>query len=239
MAIYQSRLTEKREVAEGTMEFVLEKPAELTYRAGQFFDIILEKSSPDAEKSTYQHGFSFASAPYEPHIAAATRMRAGSKFKQALGAMPVGAPVKIEAVWGDYVLSKKTDQPAVFLIGGIGITPVRSMVAQATHDATGHKLTLIFSNRRRSYAPFVDDLKGFAAANPNFKFIQAYDEPSKDAADESGVITAEMVKRHVPDIFAARYYLSGPPQMVRAMRELLVKMEVDEEDIKTEEFDGY
>lgn len=239
MAEFQTRLVAKRQAAEGTECFEFEKPAGLTYRAGQYFDLLLPKPAPDAEKRLWRHSFSFLTAPCEPTIAAAMRMRADSAFKHKLAALPIGAAVTIDASYGDYVLRKKSTEPAVFLIGGIGVTPVRSMIAQATRDALPRKLTLIFSNRRTAYAPFIDDFKGYAAANPNFTFVQAYDEPSGDPAHETGFITADMVKRHVPDPFAAEYFLSGPPQMVRAMRELLVKMQVDEDDIRTEEFDGY
>jgi len=68
------------------------------------------------------------------------------------------------------------------------------------------------------------------------------------AADRYGVTplylaslngNADMIRRHVPDPASAIYYLSGPASMVRAMRELLVQMDIDEENIRTEEFDGY
>lgn len=238
MAIYDVRLTGRRQVAEGTMEFFIEKPVGFQYRAGQFFDIILPAAT-GAEKSSHVHGFSFASAPYEPRIAAATRMR-DTPFKRAIGALPDGAPIKMEAVWGEFTLRKDASVPVVYIIGGIGVTPVRSMVAQATHDKTAHKLTLIFANRSPAYAPFVDDFKEFAQENPNFTFVQTYtDTPSSDPADERGRVDADMIARHVSDVKAPLYYMSGPPGMVRATREVLTAMGIDEDNIRTEEFDGY
>lgn len=239
MAIYQTKLVAKREIASGTVDFVLEKPPGLTYRAGQYFDLILPKATPDAAKRDYQHSFSFRTAPYEAEIAAAMRMRKDSVYKRALDALPIGAPVTIDAAWGDYVLRHKADQPCVFLIGGIGVTPVRSMIGQATHDHTDHHLTLLFGNRNVAAAPFVDDFRAWAKANPNFTFVPAFDEPSGHAGDEHGFIDAAMLRRHVPDLDVPRFYLSGPPAMVRAMRELLTGEGVDEDNIKTEEFDGY
>ncbi len=238
MAVYDVKLVRKQTIAEGTMAFFIEKPEGFTFRAGQFFDIILD-AKPGAEKSTHVHGFSFASAPYEPYLAAATRMR-DTPFKNAIRDVPDGSDIKIEAVWGDFTLRKNPSMPVVFIIGGIGITPVRSMVAQATHDKTDHKLTLLFSNRTAAYAPFVDDLRKFQAENPNFRFVQTYSqETSSDPAIEHGYVTGDMIKRHVPDLSAPLYYLSGPAGMVRAMRELLVDIDVDEDNIRTEEFEGY
>lgn len=234
---YQSRLLEKRQVARDTLEFVLEKPAELRYRAGQYFDIFLPEHAPDAPKGTWAHGFSFASAPFEPTIAAATRMRSGSAFKTGLAAVPAGSPLEIEAVWGDFTLRKDPTRPVVFLIGGIGITPVRSMVEQATHDGTGHHLTLIYANRTPEDAAFVDDFTELARRNPNFRFVQTWTRA--EGAAEHGHIDAAMVRRHVPDIAGASYYMSGPRNMVGAMRDVLEELEVDEDSIHTEEFDGY
>lgn len=238
MPIYNSKLLHKKQVAEGTMEFILEKPKDLKYRAGQFFDIILEKSAPDAEKSSYQHGFSFVSAPYEDHLAAATRMR-NSAFKRAIAALPENSAIKLDAVWGSFTLPKDESIPVVFLIGGIGVTPVRSMVAQATHDKTHHKMTLIYANRAPANAAFTEEFKQFAAKNANFTFVPVYDTKSNDPGAEHGMVDAAMVRRHVPDLTKPRFYLSGPQGMVRAMRTLLTEMGVDEDNIRTEEFDGY
>lgn len=236
MAIYDTRLTGKKEVAEGTLEFILEKPKDFKFRAGQFFDIILE-AKPGAEKKTYVHGFSFVNAPYEDYIAAATRMR-GSAFKNAIRDLPLNSAIKMEAVWGSYTLPKDESRPVVFLIGGVGITPVRSMVAQATHDRTAHRITLLYANDTPARAPFTEDLRQFARQNPNFTFVPVYSQ-SQETGAEHGRIDADMIRRHVPDLSAVTYYLSGPPGMVRAMRELLVQMDIDEDNIRTEEFDGY
>lgn len=239
MAIYNVKLLDKKQIATGTMEFILEKPKDFKYRAGQFFDILLAKKNPDDKKSSYVHGFSFASAPFEDHLVAATRMR-DSDFKNAIRDLPNNTEVQIDACFGNFTLPKDASQPIVFIIGGIGITPVRSMVAQASHDKTDHKMTLIFANRNPDYAPFTTDLENLAKQNPNFKFVQTFteDDAKADGA-EHGFVTIDMVRKYVADINQAVYYLSGPAGMVRASRELLMNAGVDEDNIRTEEFDGY
>src|SRR3546814_12013355 len=77
--------------------------------------------------------------------------------------MPVGTEVKLDAPYGDFKLHKNENTPAVFLIGGIGITPVRSIIAQATHDNLPHKITLLYSNKTPADAAFTADLESFAA----------------------------------------------------------------------------
>jgi len=140
--------------------------------------------------------------------------------------------VQLLALWGDFTLQKNETIPAVFITGGIGITPVRSIIAQATHDRTNHRITLIYANRTPAQAAYTDEFKQLAAENRNFNFVPVY-------TFTQGHVNAELIRQHVPDIAAPRYYLSGPEGMVKAMRALLIEIGADEDNIKTEEFDGY
>lgn len=240
VAYYDVELVAKKDVAEGTTEFRLSRPEGFTYQAGQYFDIILPEHAEDAPQPNWQHGFSFVSAPCEPTIGAATRMRSGSAFKTALGQVPVGAPLKIAALWGNFTLRRDTARPMVFIIGGIGITPVRSMVVQSTHDASGHKITVIYANRTRAQAAYVDELQALAGRNPNFTLVQTYTrEDAHGTGIEHGHVDAEMIRRHVPDIPGAAFYMSGPRDMVYAMRDLLLDIGAGEDFVRTEEFEGY
>lgn len=227
---YDVALIRKTEVAEGTMEFVIEKPQGFEYRAGQFGDLVLPPSSSSGPDN--KHGFSYASAPYEQHLAMTTRMRSGSAFKNALREVPNGSMIEMLALWGDFTLQKNTRVPAVFIIGGIGITPVRSIIAQATHDKTDHDITLIYANRTPAQAAYTKDFEHFAAGNPNFKFVPVY-------TSTEGHVDAAKIRTQLADIEAPRYYLSGPEGMVQAMRTLLIEIGADEDMIKTEEFEGY
>jgi len=232
------KLLKKETIAKDTMAFYFEKPEGFEYRAGQFADYtLIDPPQTDEEGNT--RGFSLITAPFEENIGAATRMR-DTAFKRVLKDLPIGTEVKLDAPYGDFTLHKTETTPAVFLIGGIGVTPVRSMIAQATHDKTGHKLILLHANRAPIDAPFAADFERFAKENPNLTFVPvATDEAVKDWGGERGHITADMIKRHVADLNAPIYYLSGPEGMVKAMRSLLVSMDVDEDNIRTEEFTGY
>ena len=239
MTTFNVELIGKRQIADGTMEFRLGKPKGFQFRAGQFLDIIL-RGRTEAPKRDYVHGFSIVAAPFEDYLAVATRLRA-SPFKTALQELPEGSEVQIDASYGNFTLPKTAEQTVVFLIGGIGVTPVRSMVAQATHDESDQRLILLHANRNAANAPFAEDFRHFARANPDFTYVSVLDEPGADDKDaETGPIDAAMIRSHVPDIPGSLYYLSGPPGMVRAMRMILMEgLAVDEDNILTEEFDGY
>lgn len=228
---YDVRLLRKQEVAEGTMEFTLEKPPGFEYRAGQFGDLVLPPST-GLSGDNAKHGFSFVSAPFEDTLRMATRMRRTSAFKNAAAQVPEGTMVQLLALWGDFTLHKNAAIPAVFVIGGIGITPVRSIIAQATHDKASHRITLIYANRTPAQAAYHAELQQLAQVNPHFSYVPVY-------TDTQGRVNAATIRQHVPDIATARFYLAGPEGMVKAMRGLLDEVGADEDNIRTEEFEGY
>jgi ferredoxin-NADP reductase len=233
-------LLRREEVAHGTLAFHFDKPAGFEFRAGQSIDLtLLNPAETDAEGNT--RAFSIASAPSDPQLTIATRMR-DTAFKRTLAAMPLGGEVKIDGPGGSFTLLNNAARKIVFLAGGIGITPFLSMIRHASLNKLPHQLYLFYSNRRPEDAPFVTELQALTQKNPNFHFVPTMTEmeKSKDRWDgERGFISREMLAKHLPDLAESVFYVAGPPAMVAAMRQMLVAAQVDEDDIRTEEFAGY
>jgi ferredoxin-NADP reductase len=240
MSAQTIKLTRPEEVAEGTMAFHFTRPSEFDFRAGQSIDVtLIDPPETDAEGNT--RAFSIASAPFEGLLTIATRMR-DSAFKRVLRRAPQGLEVRVEGPGGSFTLHKNATKPAVFLAGGIGITPFLSMVRQAAKDKPPQLLYLFYSNRRPEDAPFLDLLAALPAQNPHFHFIATMTAIAKSRrqwAGETGVIDREMLLRHVPEPVGPIYYIAGPPAMVAAMRKMVASAGLDEDDIRTEEFSGY
>jgi ferredoxin-NADP reductase len=243
MAIANSlstQLTKSESVAEGTMAFHFAKPAGFEFRAGQSIDLtLLNPPETDAEGNT--RAFSIASAPFDNELMITTRMR-DTAFKRTLGKASPGLEVRIEGPSGSFVLHRRADRPAVFLAGGIGITPFLSIIRQAARDKIPHQLYLFYSNRRPEDAPFLDVLTETAKQNPAFHLIATMTEMDKSHREwkgERGLLTKQVLMKNLPTIQGPIYYLAGPPGMVAAMRRMLVDAGVDEDDIRTEEFSGY
>ena len=138
----------------------------MNFAGGQSIDLtLIDPPETDAEGNT--RAFSLASAPYEPDLMVTTRLR-DTAFKRVLRTMQPGTEVKIEGPFGSMTLHKKVSRPAVILAGGIGITPFRSMLYQATKTNSGHRLYLFYSNRRPEDAAFLTDLQELAKQHPNF-----------------------------------------------------------------------
>ena len=236
--IINVRLTKKEEIARDTMAFHFEKPEGFEFRAGQFADITLI-DPPETDEEGNTRGFSIATAPYEYDLMVATRLR-DTAFKRVLRELPVTAEIKLDAPYGDFTLHKTETTPAVFIIGGIGVTPVRSMVAQAIYDKTAHNITLLHVNRILADIPFMADFERHANKTPNFTYVPVVsDEVQEGWSGERGRVDMEMLKRYVSDLNAPIYYLSGPEGMVKTTRRMLVDVGVNEDKIKTEEFTGY
>jgi ferredoxin-NADP reductase len=236
---FEAALIGRELVAERTMAFRFAKPADWTYRAGQFVDItLLDPPETDAEGDT--RGFSISSAPSEDVIMITTRLR-DTAFKRVLQTMPLGTLVRIEGPFGDLRLHH-ADRPAVVVTGGIGITPFRSILLEGIRaGGLPYRVVVLYANRRPQDAAFLDELCELVERDPNLTVVPTMS--ALDAEDrwagERGRIDASMLRRHLTGVTNPIYYLTGPPGMVQGLRTLLVQTGVDEDDIRTEEFTGY
>jgi ferredoxin-NADP reductase len=230
MARHELALTGREEVAQGTMAFRFAKPPGFDFKPGQSANFTL--LDPPPEPNSTRRTFSLASAPFENELVVATRMREGSGFKRALKALPIGARVKLVGPLGDMTLHEDPARAAVFIAGGIGITPFRSMLLQAEHGRLGHRLLLAYSNRQREHAAFLEELQALEKRNPRFRLFAPM-------TDTEGMIDEEKLKRFVGDASAPLYYLAGPPAMVEAMKAILARNGVGADDVRSEEFFGY
>lgn len=240
MAEQTSKLMRREEVAEGTMAFHFEKPSGFNFKAGQFADVTLtDPPETDAEGNT--RTFSIASPPFENELIFTTRMR-DTAFKRSLKKVPLATAVKIGSAAGSFTLHKNPAKAAVFLAGGIGITPFLSILRQADRDRLPQKLYLFYSNRRPEDAAFLDTLQTLERTNPNFRLICTMTEMSKSKKEwtgETALIDKEMLSKYLATLQGPIYYIAGPPPMVAGVRKMLVTAGVDEDDIRTEDFAGY
>lgn len=240
MATHKVKLSKREQVAEGTTAFYFEKPGDFQFKAGQFVRLtLIEPPETDAEGNG--RNFSLASAPYEQHLMVATRMR-DTAFKRVLKALPLGTEVTLVGPYGNLVLHEDPARPAVFLTGGIGVTPFRSIILQAAKNKLPHKLFLFYSNRRPEDAASLNELEKNAAANPNFKFIGTMTDAGKSDRPwpgEVGHINTEMLARYLDDLKAPMYSIAGPPRMVEAMKNLLNEAGVNSDNVRAEQFAGY
>lgn len=159
----------REEVARGTAAFHIGKPAGFRHKPGQALDVILPGAGV-GKAQELRHTFSIVSAPHEPEIEFATRLR-DSEYKRALGALQPGAALSIEGPSGSMTLHSDGTRPAVFIAGGIGITPFMSMLRHAAHERAARIFILLYSNRTPDDAAFLAELRDFERLLPSFRLI--------------------------------------------------------------------
>jgi ferredoxin-NADP reductase len=235
-------------------EDVQEKNHYLDYKAGQYAAMDLEtKDDPEGPVRS----FTIASSPTEEEfILISTRIR-NTPFKNKLSKLEIGTPIKITAPVGNFVLPEDDNSKrVVFLSGGIGITPFRSMVKYATDNRSPIKIVMFDSNRDEENILYRTDFDQYVEANNNLKVIytitgEGQGESSSSIAaatarsdwkGEIGFINKEMLTKYMSsdELADSIFYICGPPSMLKAIQKLLQDdLQIPDQRIKIEEFTGY
>ncbi len=221
------QLKEKRQEVEGVTTFIFEPENSVAWKPGQYVHYVLHHLPTDDRGS--DRWFTNAAAPFENNIRITTRTSGkGSSFKKKLEELEIDKWIEISVIEGEFTLDDPEKQ-YVFLAGGIGITPYRSIITQLNHDKKPINITLIYANSDQSVV-YKEELEEVAKNNSNFKIHYVF---SPEHIDEN------KIKEVVPDIKTPIFYASGPEPMVEAMIEMLKKMGILEEHIKHDSFPGY
>lgn len=240
-ASFEVALKDKKQIAEGTYEFIFEKPKNFHFNAGQHVRMTL-LNPLETDRKGNSRFLTLANTPAEKDLVVAMRMT-DTAFKRVLGRMQVGEKVLVQILLhsphGSFVIHDDPSIPAVFLIGGIGIVPAYAMIKDAIQRKLPHKIFLFYSNRRPEDAPYLDELQILAKQNSNFKFIATMTQMEKSAKSwdgETGCIDKAMLKRSLNDLNSPTYYIAGLSEMVNAMKKLVKDFGVKEDKIRSEDF---
>jgi ferredoxin-NADP reductase len=240
MAEYQMTLVDRQRIARDTMAFWLDtNGASFGFRAGQHADFMFMRPCMEGENDN-SRTFSIASSPHDKRpVMIAMRMRK-TAFKTALKAAALGTKFTVSRPRGSFTLHKDITRTAVFIAGGIGIAPIRSIIHQATQECLPHKLYLFYSNREVDDTAFLEEFENMTVQNPNLTFIPTVTGHRTIAWPyEKGHVNREMLSRYLLGLNGPIYYIAGPSGMVSAMTDLLNFSGVNDDDIRTEEFGDY
>jgi ferredoxin-NADP reductase len=228
-------------VGKETMAFEFDTSAVKDFdpQAGQSADFTLI-DPPETDPKGNTRTFSIASSPHhKDFFLIATRMRS-TAFKRSLQKIPLGTKVRVSRPTGSFTLPDDMKKPVIFIAGGIGITPMRSMIEWAVEKKLPYQMTLFYSNRAPADAAFSSDFEEWQKQAESFKFVPTITQPG-DASwpYERGRIDAAMIKKYIPQMDLPIFFVAGPPGMVLAMNQALIQSGADEENIRTDEFYGY
>ena len=221
--------------AADSYDFIFRSPKKLAFRAGQYLEWTLRLDHPDSRGN--RRTFTLASAPTEGTIRLGVRFHPeGSAFKRALAAMRPGDTIQASQIAGDFVLPRDRKEKLVFIAGGIGITPFRSMLQHLIDRDERRVITVLYGIRRREDIAYRDVLDA-AESRLGIRTVYAVSQETS-RGQQRGAIDADLVREAVPDYRERTFYVSGSGAMVAAIRTLLIAMGVERARIRTDFFPG-
>ncbi len=235
---YMLTLTAIEQVATDVYDFVFTPDRGFSFRPGQYLEWTLGHSHPDDRGN--RRYFTIASAPTEKSVRLGVKFYSpSSTFKRALAAMKVGSKISAAHLAGGFVLPKKNDTKLVFIAGGIGITPFRSMIHYLLDKREARPITIFYANKTQADVAYKDILDR-AKTELGIKTIYSLSAEKTIVPDMiNSPITGDLIAREVPDYRERTFYISGPRAMVEAFKHTLIEMGISRFKIKSDFFPGF
>lgn len=215
--------------------FRFQPEIKVNFLPGQFTKVIFDADNPD--NSQLNKYLSFSSSPEKSYLEVTKRL-SSSQFSQKLGSLKVGDSLLLKPAMGKCFLKEEYAKIA-FLVGGIGITPVISILEYIEDKKLATDVALVYSNRTESIA-FRRELDNWGKSNSKIKvFYLVTDCPPKDSQCIHGIISQELLLDKLEDLSERVIFIFGPPLMVKAMSEICFKLGCSKDKVRTESFVGY
>lgn len=209
-------------------EFRFKPEQPLQWEAGQYMHYVLPQDKPDDRG--VERWFTNSAAPSEGEVRITTRINQerSSSFKQALVALKPGDTIEADGPEGDFTVTDPS-RNYLFVIGGIGITPIRSILVESNAKGVKLNATILYANRTAD-APFHKELEELETANPNLRIEYVIDPEHIDEARLNSALKT---------IDRPYVYISGPEPMVKALAETARALGVSDDNLKIDDFPGY
>ncbi len=211
----------------------LDVGGEVDFKAGQFLSVTL------ADNPLLKRYLSISSSPTEKCYLEFTKKLTNSDFSKELNRLKSGDTVRIEYPFGKFTLDEAKKEVA-FISGGIGITPIRSIVKYAVDTGLDLDMVLVYANRSARDIVFKEDFDAMQKVYPKLRVAHVLCEPATGFRCIPGLVNAQVIRNEVGDYPRRKFYVCGPPQMVEAMKKMLLdELGLAQGSIVTENFQGY
>ncbi len=236
---FKAKFVEKRGVVEGIKTFSFRPAKKIGFKAGQFAFFGFELGG-----KRFRKHFTISSAPGKRDLEFTTIV-SDSDYKQALDSLEKGHEVGISEPQGSFVLDARKSDKVAFLAGGIGVTPVKSVLEDLKNrKEKGLEIFVFYSNRNEERIAFRGELEKLAEELGFVEIVHtltdADEEQQKNWLGETGFIDRRMVKRHLVSEEEFSFFVVGPPKFNEAMEKMLKgDLAIPGEKILKEDFSGY
>jgi glycine betaine catabolism B len=236
MKVVKARLIERVRRADGIESFRFAPGERIEFAAGQFLQVMFDPARED-NKDLNKY-LSFSCSPCRPYIEVTKRL-SDSVFSRRLRELRMGDEVLFRAPLGNCVFTEQYKK-IVFLIGGIGITPVISIIEYIIDKKLDTDAVLFYSNRTDEDIAFQKELEHWRTVDNRLRVIfTVTDCQPKDTRCIFGFIDRRLLQQQLTDYAERVFFIFGPPKMVEAMTALCLEIGCNKENIKTESFIGY
>ncbi len=231
-------LEKKEKLANDIYDFVFKNNSQFNFIPGQYLEWTLDVKKQDTRGN--RRYFTISSSPTESEIRMGIKFyENSSSFKKSLLNLKAGDKVLAGSLSGDFTIAKSKEKKFVFIAGGIGITPFRSILKYLIDKNIKKDIILLYSNKQKDEIVYIDIFnKAFEKLGIktyyNLTDLQSIPE---DWIGERGRINAEMIKKLIPDYKDRVFYLSGPHGMITGFEETLESLNVKK--IKKDFFPGF
>ncbi|MBP7722534.1 MAG: NO-inducible flavohemoprotein [Alphaproteobacteria bacterium] len=202
------------------------------FKPGQYITVRV----PSPCGHTTMRNYSLSDKPGQDYFRISVKRETGPKADTPKGyvsnllhdSVEVGSTIEIAPPCGEFFLdvTEKHERPLVLLAGGIGITPIYSILKAALEAMPDRKIILLHGSLHEGVQPFRKEIEQIAAQHANFKTHFRYSEPPRDgitrnAADDTGMIDAALIERLMPEKDSDYYFCGPKPFMVNMYHQLL------------------
>lgn len=208
-----------------------EGPRGMEFKPGQFAWLTINRSP----FSIHEHPFSFSSSAMHPEQLAFTIKELGD-FTATIGRLTAGTRVYVDGPHGSFIPDRHTFSGYVFIAGGVGISPIMSILRTFADRHDQRPLLLFYGNKEWAEVTFREEL-GLLQDRLDLKIVHVLIDPPEGWTGEQGFINADMLGRHLPrKRIACEYFVCGPLSMQQAVKEALEQLGIRPEQIQSESF---
>lgn len=222
------------DIAENIKTFWFKPEKPIRHMAGQFIELRIPHK--DKDKRGDKRWFTLSSSPTEELVSITTKLapEGGSTFKQALVGLDANSEATMSDPMGDFVLPKDESIELIFVAGGIGVTPMRSMIKSLHDNGQKRSITLIYAVSKESELAFKD-----LFASADIQFIAVVGQPDIGWKGETARIDAARIISLASGYENKYIYLSGPEPMTESLYKDLKQLGVNKKSLVTDYFPGY
>ena len=236
------KLKQAIQVTPDTAEFIFDSDYPMRFKPGQYLEWTLGHKKVDMRGN--RRYFTIASSPTEKEFHLGVKFYPKpSSFKKALAYMNNGDTIIASQLSGDFVLPRNKKKKLVFIAGGIGITPFRSIIKYLIDTKQTRDIILIYSNKTEADIVYKETFD-LAAKYLNLKVIYVVSDPRSEQSKmkwvgKIGKVDGRFILEEIKDWKERTYYISGPPGMVSGIEKAVADLGVSNRHIKTDFFPGF